>query len=170
MNTQNFDTRKIFNNRTIWLTENDEKFMLNCHLEYFQASGPGGQKRNRKYSAVRITHYPTNVVSESCATRSQNSNKKDAIHKIKMQIATNFTGPPIKLEINNISESNKLYPLWLAMVFDLLFKYSFETKEAAYKLEISNSKLIKLIGKSTFAWKNFNNYRKNFGLLPLHLS
>ncbi len=169
MNTESFDSRKIFNERTIWLYEDNEKFMLNCKLEYFQASGPGGQKRNRKYSAVRITHFPTALSAESCATRSQNSNKKDAIHKIKMQIATTFAGPQINFYNHNISESNNLYPLWLAMLFDLFFKYNFETKEAANELGISNSKLIKIIAKSSFAWKNLNYYRQNFGLSPLHL-
>lgn len=48
-------------------------------LEFYRASGPGGQYVNRRETAVRITHLPTGIVVTSQTERNQLSNKENAL-------------------------------------------------------------------------------------------
>ena len=51
-------------------------------IDYYRASGPGGQYVNKRETAVRITHLPTKTVSSCQSERSQANNKKKAMELI----------------------------------------------------------------------------------------
>lgn len=65
------DRKKILS-----LTSKDFKW------EYFRASGKGGQNRNKRDTAVRVTHPPSGAVGYSCDQRSQLQNKREAFKKM----------------------------------------------------------------------------------------
>ncbi len=51
-------------------------------IEYYRASGPGGQHRNTTDSAVRIRHLPTGIVAQACESRSQSRNRERAMERL----------------------------------------------------------------------------------------
>jgi len=162
------DKLSFSSERDSWLEAPDEKFTSLCKLDFFKASGNGGQKRNKCSTAVRITHLPSGISATSCNTRSQHQNRSDAIRKLKEQIALNVRSESFKAVENiGMSLSNPDYPQWIASVFDVLFLHSFSLKDAAAEFNISSSKLQKLIARDPMLWQELNRLRQANGLPPL---
>jgi peptide chain release factor 1 len=72
----------------------DEEININradLKIDTFRASGAGGQHVNKTESAIRITHLPTGIVSESQDGRSQHQNKEIAMQKLYQRILAQQT-------------------------------------------------------------------------------
>jgi protein subunit release factor B len=61
----------------------DEALLLECEEEFFIASGPGGQHRNKTETGVRLTHKPTGMTVTATERRSQLQNRGAALERMK---------------------------------------------------------------------------------------
>ncbi|MFE8595760.1 peptide chain release factor-like protein [Archangium violaceum] len=65
------------------LALDDDALLRTCEVEFFIASGPGGQHRNTTASGVRLTHPPTELSVTGTERRSQSQNKGVALERLR---------------------------------------------------------------------------------------
>ena len=56
-------------------------------IQPYRSSGPGGQRKNRKQTSVRIIHIPTGVVVTACESRSQAHNIKTGLARLEKRLS-----------------------------------------------------------------------------------
>jgi len=56
-------------------------------LQYFKSSGPGGQRRNKRLTAVRALHVPTGLVAVGQERRSREANRQLALARLAARLA-----------------------------------------------------------------------------------
>jgi ribosome-associated protein len=56
-------------------------------IEPYRAPGPGGQRKNRKETAIRLTHPPSGVVVVASERRSQAQNREIAFGRLIKKLA-----------------------------------------------------------------------------------
>lgn len=61
----------------------DDALLSECEEEFFIASGPGGQHRNKTESGVRLKHPPTGVTVTATERRSQPQNRSAALERLR---------------------------------------------------------------------------------------
>lgn len=64
------------------------------HIQYYRGSGPGGQHRNKKDTACRITHKPTGISATAEDSKSQDTNRKNAFKKLTKKLVPLMTKIP----------------------------------------------------------------------------
>ena len=72
--------------RKHWSHLTDEQLLAQCEVDTYRASGPGGQKRNKTSSAVRLRHLPSGLLVIAEESRSQHKNKAKALKILRARI------------------------------------------------------------------------------------
>ena len=65
--------------RAAWVSLTDSQLLDQCEVDTYRASGPGGQKRNKTSSAVRLRHPPSGLMVIAEESRSQHENRARAL-------------------------------------------------------------------------------------------
>ncbi len=164
-----------------YLYLDDARLLKSCRVDVYSASGPGGQKRNRKYSAVRITHHDTKVSAIAEESRSQQENKSRALRRLRKAIALGIrpqetSVPEIRTalsyevslqELFAIKQKNPSYPLLCAAVLDAVDAAGGKVAEAARSLCVSTGRLNKLLSRDPDMLTAVNAVRCRNDLKPL---
>ena len=163
-----------------FLTITDSEFLKQCDFDVYSASGPGGQKRNRTYSAVRLTHRSTALAVVAEESRSQHENRARACRRLKIMLALRLRAQPangwslpeallpyFKPVLQRMNPKNERYALFCAAMLDLLYVQSGSLSDSARILEISTGQCGKLFMIAKDLLSEANAIRASFGLRPL---
>jgi len=75
------------------LSLSDEALLAQCDVHIHRTGGPGGQKRNKTSTAVRLHHRPSNLTVVASESRSQNTNRLKALRRLREAIALEVRHP-----------------------------------------------------------------------------
>lgn len=64
------------------LPDHLQVLLAECEVETYRSSGPGGQKKNKTESSVRVRHLPTGVTRIATESRSQYRNREAALQRV----------------------------------------------------------------------------------------
>src|SRR6202048_4856332 len=72
--------------RAAWTNLSDSQLLAQCEVDTYRASGPGGQKRNKTSSAVRLRHLPSGLIVIAEESRSQHENRARALRRLRQAL------------------------------------------------------------------------------------
>lgn len=153
-----------------WLQLPDEILLRQCRRDPYQASGPGGQKRNRVYSAIRLIHAPSGLAVTAADHRSAQANLSSALHRLRRRMAFELRGhglpPPTATDLR-LSPGHPRHPLLLATLADALDAAGFGVADAAAALGLSTGRLVRVLARDPEAWQwvNAERHRRTLPLL-----
>ena len=64
------------------LPEHLARLARECEITPYKSSGPGGQKKNKTESSIRVVHRASGVTRIATESRSQNRNRKAALERV----------------------------------------------------------------------------------------
>src|SRR5256885_2336362 len=95
-------------NRGIWTALNDTQLLAQCEVDTYRASGPGGQKRNKTSSAVRIRHLPSGLLVIAEESRSQHENRAKALKRVRQAFYLQLREPIRTEALSSVSQREEL--------------------------------------------------------------
>jgi hypothetical protein len=164
-----------------WLELSDADLLSQCRVETYKASGPGGQKRNKTSSAVRIRHEPTGLTVIATESRSQHENRARALSRLRESVALNIRDtvempddpPPFVAEALerapglHVSRRHPDYYRIVHYVLDVLNCAAGSPAQAARYLGITTSQLIRFLKAEPKLLTRANQLRHEKGLKSL---
>src|ERR1700675_46269 len=72
--------------RAAFVSLSDAQLLAQCNVDTYRASGPGGQKRNKTSSAVRLRHPPSGLLVIAEESRSQHENRARALKRLRQAL------------------------------------------------------------------------------------
>jgi len=81
------------NQRDQWLLCDETALLKDCRVDTYKSPGPGGQRKNKVATAIRLVHEPSGISAQGRQTRSQQRNKTLALRNLRMHIACSCRQP-----------------------------------------------------------------------------
>lgn len=176
------DKTPIDEARNDYLALDDRGLLAQCTVETYRARGPGGQKRNKTDSAVRLRHRPTLIAVIATESRSQHENRVRALKRMRLAIAIRVRRPVepdqykpgadvvsclTKSGVLRVGKKDRRYLAVAAEVLDLLAACRGEVSTTARKIGISTANLVSFLQGDEKLWARVNQMRTGIGLRPL---
>jgi len=178
----------IATRRATWTQLSDAQLLAQCDVDTYRASGPGGQKRNKTSSAVRLRHTPSGLIVIAEESRSQHENRARALRRLRQALYLKIREdlPSEMLSSLRLDTRDELrsardgegrlhlgrkdarfWPV-VGLVLDVLQAVEARVSEAAATLGISTGNLIDFLRTEDKVWEQANQLRARFGHKPLH--
>src|SRR5262245_28921172 len=173
--------------RATWSRLTEDQLLAQCEVDTYRASGPGGQKRNKTSSAVRLRHTPTGLIVIAEESRSQHENKANALKRLSHALFLHLRdellpaartpevvtalpdyadarGPDGRL---HLSVKNARFWPAVGVVLDVLTACEARVADAAALLGVSTGNLVDFLQTDPKVWQEANRIRVFFGQKPL---
>lgn len=162
--------------RRLWTSLSDDLLLSQCGVDTYRASGPGGQKRNKTSSAVRLRHLPTGIMVIAEESRSQHANKTKALTRLRRAFILDLR-EPIALEdwavakdgegrVHLNAKDTRFWPA-AGVALDALSACDAQVSTAAETLGVTTANLIAFLRTDPKLWQEANRLRAHFQQKPL---
>jgi hypothetical protein len=160
--------------RNDWLRLDNAGLLKQCREERYRASGPGGQRRNRVETAVRLHHLSSGIVSQAEESRSHAENLTRAVQRLREKIAFdcrtpfNLDAPDLPPELLSqisrdgsfaVNPQNPRYPLIVATVLDAMQAADGSYATAGRALGLTTSQLLRFLQADRHLWRSLDLVR-----------
>ncbi len=161
--------------RNAWLRLDDAALLKECHQERYRASGPGGQRRNKVETAIRLHHRPSGLVAQAEESRSLEENRVRAIRRLRERMALELRAP-FDLEVPSpapevvgqlgpkgalsINRRNRAYPIVVATVLDALEAAEGSYAKAGRALGVTTSQVLRFLRSDPQVWRAVEQARQ----------
>ena len=164
------------------VTTSDRELLAECDVDTYRSRGPGGQKRNKTESAVRIRHRPTGLSVVATESRSQAENRARALVRLRYALVlservpvdadafraadylADVVGSDGRLHVNR---RNPRYLGVVQVVLDVFAVAEARVGQAAKLLGFSTGYLVGFLKDDAKLWTQANALRRRFGRKPL---
>src|SRR5262245_1863532 len=165
--------------RETWTRLSDAQLLGQCELDTYRASGPGGQKRNKTSSAVRLRHPPSGLIVIAEESRSQHENRARALRRMRQALYLEVRDDSPESSTANLMQvrgadgrlglGRKDARFWPAVgaALDLLVAYEARLSEVAERVGVSTANLVEFLRTDPKVWQRANELRARFGHKPL---
>ncbi len=156
----------------------DEQLFAECAFDTYRASGPGGQKRNKTSSAVRLRHRLSGLTAIGEESRSQHENRAKALERLRESFALQVrivppTPPAWPHGVVSgegrlrVGKSNKARTSLVADVLDALDHFGGRLPETAKFCAVTSSSLLRFLADEPRVWAVVQRIRQAHGQPPL---
>jgi hypothetical protein len=169
--------------RSVWTPLTDAQLLAQCAVDTYRASGPGGQKRNKTSSAVRLRHLPSGLLVIAEESRSQHDNKAKALRRLRQALYLRLREVVALDDLNSqrltlkrdyakardvagrLTLGRKDPRFWPAVgvVLDVLMATAGRVSEAATALGVTTGNLVDFLRTEDKVWEQANQLRQQFG-------
>jgi len=169
--------------RDAWLRLDDGALLKQCRQERYRASGPGGQRRNKVETAIRLHHRVSGLVAQAEESRSLEENRTRALRRLRermarvLRIPFDLEAPPLLPELLaqrgpkgrlSVNPHNRSYPIVVATVLDALQAAEGSYAEAASALGLTTSQVMRFLRSDPHVWRAVGKeqHRRSGGAPP----
>ena len=157
----------------------DPQLLAECDVDTYRGPGPGGQKRNKTDSAVRLRHKPTGLIVIAGESRSQHENRARALKRLREALAlrirhevTDATPGAVRACIDKsgrlkVGRRDARYLPAAGAMLDLLVAHQGSVGDVAKRLGLTTGNVSGFLTGDEDVMTEANRIRAAFGQKPL---
>lgn len=165
-----------------YLALSEDELVRQCEVDTYRASGPGGQKRNKTSSAVRLRHKPTGLSVTATESRSQHENKARAVKRLRERLALDLRSPALELDayccpptiaalfgqgVPRVGRKQPAYLVGVRDLFDLFEACEGSLRDTADRVGVTTGAMSRFLTGDDSVHRKANQVRAARGLKPI---